>query len=348
MKKLFGAEIIVLILLLLFAIAVCVGVPMGAFAPTTIFTQPTETAETIATTEPTTAPTTVPTTAPTTAPTEPPFVPPEITWKTFPEDRELTCTQAFVYDCKTEEYLYLMGSPTDRVYPASITKLMSIHVASQYLDPEWELVAGSILERIPEDASVAKLEDGDICTVDMLLEGMLLPSGNDAAYLIATQAGREIAQNQELGVDEAVAAFVDEMNRQAAELGMTGTQYRNPDGWHHEEHYTNFNDLVVLAKLSLESETVKKYGTVPKTTVMPVFGHEKEWINTNLLVNPETTYYCPYAIGLKTGQTEAAGSCLLSAFDIEGRRFIIGVFGSPLYDGKLDDTLQLLNTVVMQ
>ena len=343
MKKIIVIEIIAVILLLLFAAAVCVGVPMGAFAPATIPTEPAQT-----TTAPTTEPTTAPTTEPTTAPTIPPFIAPEITWKTFPEDRELTCTQSFVYDCTAEEYLHLQGEPTDRVYPASITKLMSIHVASQYLDPQWELVAGSILERIPEDASVAKLETGDVCTVDMLLEGMLLPSGNDAAYLIATQAGREIAQNQELDVDSAVAVFVEEMNRQAAALGMTGTQYQNPDGWHHEEHYTCFNDLVTLARISLENATVKQYGTVPKTTVTPVFGHEKEWINTNLLVNPETTFYCPYAIGLKTGQTEAAGSCLLSAFDIEGRIFIIGVFGSPLYDGKLDDTLQLLNTVVMQ
>ena len=129
---------------------------------------------------------------------------------------------------------------------------------------------------------------------------------------------------------------------------MTGTQFQNPDGWHHEDHYTNFNDLVTLALLALETPTVQQYATVPKTTVTPVFGHDKEWINTNLLVNPETTFYCPYAIGLKTGQTEAAGSCLLSAFDIEGRRFLIGVFGSPLFDGKLDDTLQLLNDIVMR
>lgn len=350
MQKRLWLKITTLILIVIITGVVCIGVPMGLFDSlphlTATSAELNTTGSTVQTTEEATLETTVETTIETTEATEP-FVMPPITWKTLPDDRALTCTKAFVYDCRQEAYLYLLGEPTERIYPASITKLMSIHVAGQYLQPDWELAAGGILDRIPEDASVAKLEKGDILTVDMLLEGMLLPSGNDAAYLIATEAGREIAKNPDLSVDEAIAAFVAEMNRQAQALGMTGTLYQNPDGWHDEAHYTNFNDLVTLAKLALENDIVKKYGTVPKTTVSPVFGHEKEWINTNLLVNPETTYYCPYAIGLKTGQHEAAGSCLLSAFDIEGRIYIIGVFGSPEFEDKLDDTLQLLNDVVM-
>ena len=338
MKKIAISEIIVLILLLIFAAAVCIGIPMGLFAPAPELTEPTVAVLATQTTQ------TAPTETTVTETTVPDIA---ITWATYPADRELTCTQAFVFDCQTNNYIYLLGEPKDRVWPASITKLMSIHVASQYLDPTWELTAGSILDRIPEDASVAKLEKGDVITVEMLLEGMLLPSGNDAAYMIATEAGREIAKDPDLGVDEAIAVFVEEMNRQAAQLGMTGTHFSNPDGYHDDNHYTNFDDLVALAKLSLENDTVMRYARVPKTTVQPVFGHEKEWINTNLLVNPETIYYCPYAIGLKTGQTEAAGSCLLSAFDVEGRIYIIGVFGSPLYDAKLDDTLQLFNTKVL-
>ena len=357
MRKWLIVEIIILVLLLGFAAAVCFGIPAGLFPPGDA--QPTETkatgettgvataATTQETTEATTEATTAATTEATTVATEP-FEMPQITWRTLPEDRELTATQAFVYDCQSESYTYLMGEPEDRVWPASITKLFSMYVAQQYLDPTWELVAGSILDRIPEDASTAKLEAGDICTVEMLLEAMLLPSGNDAAYMIATEAGREIAGNPDLGIDEALAAFVEEMNRQAQELGMTGTRFVNPDGYHHEEHYTNFNDLVTVAKLSLENETVMRYSTVPKETAQPVFGHPKEWINTNLLVNPETIYYCPYAIGLKTGQTDAAGSCLLAAFDVEGRQYIVGVFGSTSFDDKLDDTLQIFNTHVIE
>ena len=342
MKKSFFLEIIFVIALLIFAAVICIGVSLGAFTPAGPAPMPTVIPTTAATTKPTTEPTET-TAEPTTEPE-----PVEITWTTYPEDRALSCTKAFVYDCQKDTYLYTLGDPGEKLYPASITKLMSIHVASQYLDPSWELVAGSILDRIPEDASTAKLEKGDVMTVDMLLGGMLLPSGNDAAYMIATEAGREIAKDPSLSVDDAVAVFVEEMNRQAKALGMTGTQYQNPDGWHHEDHYTNFNDLVTIAKIALDNETVQRYATVPKLTATPVTGEEKEWINTNLLVNPETVYYCPYTIGLKTGQTEAAGSCLLSAFDVNGSRYIIGVFDSPSFNEKLDDTIQLFNTVVIE
>lgn len=344
MKKWLWLEIIVLVVLLVIAAAAYLDATVG------LFTLPAFREETVPTTEATTEPTTEPTeatTEPTTEPTEP-FVMPPITWATYPAERELTATKAFAYDCQKEEYTYLLGEAEERIWPASITKLFAIHVAMQYLDPTWELTAGSILDRIPEDASTAKLEKGDVLTVEMLIQGMLMPSGNDAAYMIATEAGREIAGNPDLGIDEAVETFVMEMNRQAEMLGMSGTKYENPDGYHSEEHYTNFNDLVTVAKLALENETVMRYAGLPTATVQPVVGSEKEWLNTNLLLNPEMEYYCPYTIGLKTGQTEAAGSCLLSAFDIEGHKYIVGVFGSPTFNDKLDDTLQILNTYIME
>ncbi len=351
MKKWLVVEILALVLLGVFGAVAYLGSTTDLLSGTVldIFGAPTE-----VTTEPTTQPTTEATTEATTEPTieltEPTewFVLPPITWKTYTADRSLTATKAFVYDCQEETYLYLKGEPEEKLWPASITKLFAIHVAMQYLEPQWELVAGSILERIPEDASTAKLEAGDIMTVDMLLQGMVMPSGNDAAYLIATEAGRQIAGNSDLSIDDSIAAFVEEMNRQAQELGLTGTHFENPDGYHSENHYTNFNDLVAIAKLSLKNEKLMEYAGTPKATVQPVFGHPKDWINTNLLVNPETDYYCPYAVGLKTGQTDAAGSCLLSAFDIEGYQYIVGVFGSPTFNDKLDDTLQLFNQVVME
>ena len=343
MKKSLIIELFFVFLLLLFALAVTLYITMEWSIPG-LFPEPT----TAATTEPTqvtTEPTFVLETEP--APTDPVFEVPEITWKTYDLERELTCTQAFVYDCQAETYLFRMGDAQSRVWMASITKLFSIYVATQYLDPEWRLLADTVLDRIPEDASTAKLEKGDVLTVSQLLEGMLLPSGNDAAYLIATETGRQIAGDPNLDVDAAIAVFVEEMNRQAQLLGMAGTHFANPDGYHHEEHYTNYNDLVTIGKLALENETIMAYSVLPKDVVTPLIGHDKEWMNTNLLVNPEYEYYCPYAIGLKTGQTDMAGSCLLSAFDVNGRKYIIGVFGSPTFNGKLDDTLQLFNAKVI-
>ena len=278
-------------------------------------------------------------------PEEPSEPAPSVSWQGA---EEMDGSHIFVYDCSAEKMLYCSTDRRESLYPASITKLFSAWVALQYLHPEEELQAGRELGLLQPGSSTAYIAYGSVLTVQMLVEGMLLPSGNDAAYVLAAGAGRVISGEEELSAARAVECFVEEMNRQAELLDLRGTHFENPDGYHSDGHYTNFNDLVEIAKLSLKNEKLMEFARLPKATVLPVLGEKKEWINTNLLVNPETDYYCPYAIGLKTGQTQAAGSCLLSAFDIEGHQYIIGVFGSPKFNDKLDDTLQLFNEIVME
>ncbi len=337
MKKWLKIELFVLVALLAVALTVRIADTQDIFAPTKLQQAPTGQAETTHLTEPTTEETTLPPTMP------------EITWKELPADRALTARQAFVYDCQNEIFLYHTGlnSLNDKVYPASITKLFTAHVAMQYLSPEATVTAGEALSLIGEGSSIAQIWEGDVFTVEMLVQGMLLPSGNDAAYILATEAGRVLSEDATLSAAHAVERFVQEMNAQAQELGMTGTHFMNPDGYHDDNHYTTYKDLTVLARVALENETVMRYTSVSKATVKPVLGEQKEWINTNFMVDPESEYYCPYAVGLKTGQTEAAGSCLLSAFDIEGRYYVIGVFGCPEYTDRFDDTLQLFNEKVI-
>ncbi len=344
-------EIIFAALLLLVALAVCAGIVMGIPIPG-LSRDPAGTQETTAVTEisESTEPaeTTVPpeTVATTTQPTtEPESI---ITWKTFDVDRELTAARAFVYDCETSSFLYIKGTASDTLYMASITKLFSAYVATQYLDPDTLLtVSDEILEMIPADSSTADLKAGEVLSVAQLIEGMLLPSGNDAAYMIALAAGRVLAEDPELPVTDAIAVFVQEMNTQARNLGMDGTHFANPDGYHHEEHYTTLRDLATIGELALGNELIMTYAKITEDTFTPVLGEEKEWKNTNLLINPEYEYYCPYAVGLKTGQTEAAGKCQLSAFDVNGKQYIIGVFGSASFNERLDDTLQLFNSKVI-
>lgn len=343
-KAILIIELLIVGALVLGLVALCAGIPLGLPIPG-LSPSLSATGETTLATE--TLPTETTEPAPPPETTEPPFRMPEITWKTF-TDREMTAARAFVYDCQSDSFLYTKGDPTDKLYIASITKLFTAHVAVQYLDPQQELtVTADVLALVPEDSSTAKLELGDVLTVAQLIEGMMLPSGNDAAKLLATSVGRFIAEDPDLAPADAVALFVEEMNYQAQKLGLTGTHFVNPDGYHHEDHYSNFNDLVTIAKLAMVNEPIMNCSTMPKKTVTPVVGMDKEWINTNFLVNPAYEYYCPYAIGLKTGQTEAAGKCQLSAFDIEGRQYIIGVFGSAGFNERLDDTLQLLNAKVM-
>lgn len=321
MKKWLIIEICILVVLVVAALATVVSISQGAFAQDTPEV-PATTEETTEQTEQTTVP--------------------AVTWATYPKDRVLTAQQAFVYDCQASEFSYLLGEQTDRVYPASITKLFTAYVALQFLSPEDMLTADSALELVGVGSSVAEIEKGDVLSVEKLVEAMLLPSGNDASYILADAAGRIIAEDNTLSASAAVAAFMKEVNGQLRALGLTGTKFTNPDGYHSPDHYTTFADLVVISQKVLENKTIMKYAATPNEKVT-MGARNLEWKNTNELINPVSEYYCPYATGLKTGQTPSAGSCLLSSFDVEGKQYIIGVFGCPEIEDRFADTLQLLN-----
>ena len=280
-------------------------------------------------------------------PQEPVAEEPAITWMTLPADRQLTAQQYFVYDCQTQKFLTASGEMDQTVYPASVTKLFTAYVAMQYLQADEEITAGSELDLIVNGSSVAGLEKGDKLTVALLVEGMLLPSGNDAAYVLAAAAGRRISGSYGQDATSAVAAFVERMNEQAQRLGMTGTHFANPDGIHSDNHYTTYADLVVIGTLALKNPYIARYAQVASAFIKTL--EELTWKNTNALVDPASPYYCPLAVGLKTGQTPYAGSCLLSAFQKEdGTPLLIGVFGCPEEEDRFADTLQLFNATFEQ
>lgn len=269
---------------------------------------------------------------------------PDATWMTLPGDRTLKAKQYFVYSCETGEFLTIAETKDTKIYPASVTKLFTAYVALQYLKPTETITAGEVLNKVAAGSSVAEIKQGDKLTVEQLVEGMLLPSGNDAAYILAAAAGKMMYGDKanETGTDTAVKRFVEEMNAQAKLLGMNGTNFANPDGIHSDSHYTTYGDLAIMGTLALEDPVIRKYAMVSKADVTVESG-TKNWKNTNALIDTESQYYCPYATGLKTGQTPMAGSCLLSSFEYQGQTLIVGVFGCPEVDDRFPDTLQLFN-----
>ena len=337
MKKILILEIVVLVLLLVLSIAICRGldrkpsVPEETSGVSVEDTQPDSTAP-----EDTTAP--------------------EVTdeaveaWMTFPQDRELTAQQYFVYSKGT--YLAASHGEDQRVYPASITKLFTAYMGLQYLSSDTLVTAGNELDQVVWGSSVADIQKGDVLSVAQLVEAMLLPSGNDAAYVLATAAGRQIAGDPDLDAAMAVKTFMTMMNSQAKARGMTGTNFVNPDGIHDEQHYMSFHDVVLMGQLVLREPTIMRYaglavGNNPRYEEdNQAEDASKQWKNTNALIQPESEYYCPYTVGLKTGQTPMAGSCLLSAFEYDGKDYIIGVFGCPEVEDRFEDTLQLFNQAI--
>lgn len=265
----------------------------------------------------------------------------------LPLSRELTAQRYFVYDVREGTYLQQKGDLREKLYPASITKLLTAYVLLQHMDPEDTVVVGDALTLVQPDSSLANLKEGDTLTVGQLIEAMMLPSGNDAAQTAAVAAGRIIAGDSSLTPEAASQTFVAEMNKQAIALGMTGSHFANADGFHDDNHYTTMSDLTTLAAKVLADPTIVSYTSKVQDTVT-LQDRTEEWENTNMLLNPEYEKYIAATIGLKTGYTGEAGSCLISAFFMEDRLLLIGVFGCPAYtQDRYLDTAELFNTTII-
>lgn len=257
--------------------------------------------------------------------------------------KTITARQVLVYDATNDQMLYTRSAEGGKLYPASVTKLFTCYVALQILDPSTVVTAGSELNLVAEDSSKAYIYRNQQVTVKMLVGGMMMPSGNDAAMIMAAAAGRKVAGNSHLSAEEAVRAFVAEMNRQAEELGFEKTHFTNPDGYHVGSHYTCINDLVRMAELALSNDLIRRYMGYYGLNLTYVSGQSNTWTNTNQLLNKNSEFYCEDAIGMKTGHTGQAGHCLMSAFEIGEKTIIIGVFGSSDKNTRFSDSIVLRN-----
>ena len=254
-------------------------------------------------------------------------------------------SQIVVYDGGSDEVLYTKTVEGGKLYPASITKLFSAYVALQHLDADDVVTAGDELELVRPGSSMAYIYKGQSVTLEMAVQAMMLPSGNDAAYIVAANVGRAIAGDESLSAAEAVQAFVDEMNETADELGFKKSHFCNPDGYHVGAHYTCLNDMTRIAKLALEDPVISKYMNCFEADVTYYSGETNHWKNTNYLLDPESEYYNPDAVGMKTGHTSQAGWCLMSAFQEGDRTIVVGVFGYEDKLARFEDVAALVEAV---
>ena len=148
-------------------------------------------------------------------------------------------------------------------------------------------------------SAVTNVKPGDRVTVEELLYGLLLCSGNDAALALADHCG---------GLER----FVAEMNRKAAELGMTGTSFANPNGLDQEGHYSTARDMARLAACAVKNETLVRLCSTRSVTV----GGRTMTKHNRLLRSIDG------CIGLKTGYTRAAGRTLVSCVRRNGRTLV--------------------------
>ena len=250
---------------------------------------------------------------------------------------------AVLYCVDDGKYIY-SDAQDKRIAPASITKLLTAAVVLKYMDPDEVVTVGTELALVNEGSSVCWLDVGHRLTVRDLLTGMLLSSGNDAAYTAAVSAARKT--DPSLTDDEdAVAAFCALMNTLAAEIGMTDSHFSDPDGWDEDDHYVTAADLVRLSVYVLNDPVIREITAMHQKDVEFVSGESITWTNTNSLLDPESSFYCDSAIGLKTGTTDNAGCCLAAAFEKNGKTYVTVVSGCAESDERYELTLKLYDRI---
>ena len=257
-------------------------------------------------------------------------------------DFTVSAPQAFVYNATTNEILWMQGEHRV-VYPASTTKLMSALYALTVLSPDEIVTVGDEVTLIDPASSRAYITQGQQLSVEMLIEGMMLPSGNDAAYTLAAAAGRRTAGDS-LGAAEAIAAFLDGMNAYAVTLGLCGTDFTTPDGLADEQHYTTLEDLMLIAKAALANPTIAKYAAMHEDRVVYHSGEINTWTNTNALLDPDSPYYRENVTGLKTGSL-TRNYCLLCSVEQDGATYIIGIFGAKTKAARFADACTIIDAL---
>ena len=157
----------------------------------------------------------------------------------YAEPEDISAYSAVVINADTGEVLYEKNAHEKRAI-ASTTKIMTTLLTLEAGQPDRQFVADSMAIRV-EGTSMG-LQEGDIVTRRALCYGMLLPSGNDAANAAA------------VSVSGSMEAFADEMNRKAAQIGMTNTNFVNPSGLDAEGHYSTAYDMAVLTRYALRND----------------------------------------------------------------------------------------------
>lgn len=257
-------------------------------------------------------------------------------------DRNTFSPYVILYDATGGQVLYEKQAQA-KCYPASLTKLLTAILAVESVPVDAEFTVGNEVYMIAPGSSRAYLSVGTRLNLGQLLQAMLLPSGNDAAYVTAVQVGRIIAGDKSLPNKEALAVFIQKMNEKAAALGCTGTHFVNPDGYHHADHYTTAADMLKIAVNALEHPLIAQTVSTPKSNATLLSGQRVNWTNTNRLIQPDSAYTYEGATGLKTGTTDEAGYCLAACAVRDGRTSVVIVMGADAENGRWDDATGLLD-----
>ena len=251
----------------------------------------------------------------------------------------VTSQAAALFDMDDREVLY-SKDVFERMYPASITKIMTALVAIKEGDLKSRVLVTDDAVITEPGATLCGIEPGDTRTLEQLLYGLMLPSGNDAGAAIAVH------------IAGSIEAFSDMMNQEAVRLGATGTHFVNPHGLNDPDHYTTAYDLYLIFNEALKYPVFRQ---IVGTTAYTANYHNKNsepvsktWKGSNWFMTGEReTPDGLKVFGGKTGTTKAAGYCLIMASrDDSDKEYISVVLKADSRPHLYDNMTNIISKIV--
>lgn len=217
----------------------------------------------------------------------------------------------------------------EKFAPASVTKIMTMLLAIEAVDNGNITLNDKIV--CSENAknmggSTMLLDTGEVRTVEEILKGIAIASGNDAAVAMAEFLGGSVDN------------FVSMMNKRAKELGMVNTNFKNCNGLPEEGHYTTAKDISIMSLELLKHPSILKYTGTYMETISEGRKSPIELVNHNKLVR-----FFEGCDGLKTGYTEEAKYCISATAVRDGVRMLAVIMGAPTYKVRNRDASMLMN-----
>lgn len=263
--------------------------------------------------------------------------------ESYPIDMIIQTPYCVMYDVQGKEVLYSKNAE-EKAFPASTTKILTAAVMMEYAPEDTVFKVGDEQDLVSPGSSLAMLNKGQSeLDRDMMLDAIMLPSGNDAAYCAAAVTGRIIAENDRLPADEAVNVFINKMNEKAQEIGCKGSNFTCPDGFHNDNHYTTAMDLLRITLYSEKFPEIAASGEKPYRDLEYLSGEQIFWNNSNKLIQRDSEYYYTYSTGLKTGMTDQSGYCVVATAERFGHELILVCLGSETSAVRWNDTIALLD-----
>ncbi|SHO52734.1 D-alanyl-D-alanine carboxypeptidase family protein [Anaerocolumna xylanovorans] len=247
---------------------------------------------------------------------------------------------AVLVDAEDGKVLYHKNA-LEPIFPASTAKLLTALVVLDWCKTSEMVKVGKEVSMIPYDSSRAGLRAGDKLKVYNLMEAMLLPSGNDAAYALAVYTGRKSLKDNKADEMAAIREFTRLMNDKARRLGAENSCFISPDGYDAIGQYSTAYDMAKIGLKAIKSETITKIAKERTATIKMVNGRALPLWNTNALINKDSMWYDSHVIGLKTGTTGLAGRCLISAARTDSG-LVLSVIMNSTSEGRWRDSLKLI------